>query len=135
MPARIGIDVSGPFFRKDPGATIRQNVQRMLAALASEGELAIRGELGASHAPISGLGTHVNQYVHGRIISVEPAGHVWTYHAVISVNNVGFTPAQGIALMAAASVREGQTHAFKRVASGLRSARAVLRANLTEGLE
>lgn len=129
--------LSGPFFTKDPRLTFRQNLRTMLEALASEGERSVKqilagGESG--RAPIARLPGHrVSEYVIGRVRALS--GKRWAVTAVVSVNNSRFTPTEGISLMAAGSRVESQTHAFRRVASAMRSSRAVLAANLTEGLE
>lgn len=132
----IQINFSGPFFQKDPEKTILENVEKMMQGIAEEGSEAARGGLmvGAAHrAPIRALGDRVADHVIGRVSSLT--GRKWQTAAVVQVLNRGFSGAEARSLMAAASSVEGETRAFRSVARQLRSARAVLRANLTQGIE
>lgn len=130
------VDLEGPLFRRDPGLTLRGNIRKMMAGVAAEGERIARQNLGAGQsgrAPISALGDRVADHVHGRTESLR--GKQWMATAVISVNNSGYSQAQGISLMAAASNVERQTHAFRSLYRDLQGSRAVARANLTAGIE
>jgi hypothetical protein len=135
--ARTGshIDVSGPFFQRDPRKTFRANVRVMMRRIEEEGEADViqQQHVGeGSRAEIShGLG-RVSQHVVGRVTSVT--GRPWQVTAVVSVNNSGFSGAEGIALMAAASRVEAETHAFRRTTTRLRKARAINAAELLKGI-
>jgi hypothetical protein len=87
----------------------------------------------ARRAPIRALGDRVADHVIGRVASLS--GRKWQTAAVVQVLNQGFSGAEGRSLMAAASTVEGETRAIRNVTRQLRSARAVLRANLTQGIE
>ena len=129
--------MDGPFFQRDPGITFRQNVRRLMRAVAEEGEQDVVTQLRHNEgrrAPIR-LVRHeprVSQHVVGRIKSLK--GKPWAVTAVISVNNRGFTPAQGISLMAAAVSTERETGAFKRTTARLRKANKVNVAELLKGI-
>lgn len=130
------IDLSGPFFQKDPALTLRGNIQRMMAALAEEGEKSARDAFGQSESsrqPISLLGDRVSAHVKGRVVSL--AGKQWRASAVVSINNSGFAASQGVSLMAAASSVERRTHVMRNLSRSIRTARAILAANLTAGIE
>lgn len=132
------VEFSGPFFTRDPGATLRGNIVRMMQGIAEEGEAAVQKALGQGEGgrlPIShGVQpSRVSGHAIGRVRSLS--GKPWAATAVISINNSGFSAGEGISLMAAAAKVEAETHAFRRTATALRSARAMLRANLTEGIE
>jgi len=130
------VDLSGPLFQRDPGKTLRGNIRKMMAGVAAEGERIVRENLRAGQAgraPISALGDRVADHAIGRVTSLT--GKHWMATAVVSVNNSGFSPKQGISLMAAASSVEGRSHAFRALYRDLQRSRAVARANLTEGLE
>lgn len=130
------IDFSGPFFTKDPAKTFMQNVKTMMQAFADEGAAAVRERMSAgegTRALIRLLDDRVSDHVIGRVHA--RSGKEWTAAAVVQVYNEGFNAAQSRSLMAAASRVEGQTRAIKNITRQLRSARAVLRANLTAGLE
>lgn len=129
------IDLSGPFFEADPSKTFRQNVRLMLDALAEEGERDVKAQLAQGEPrryPLGmGLG-RVSRHAIGRTRALD--NKQWAMTAVISVNNSGLTPVQGIKLMAAASYLEGEVHAFRRTAGRLRRARAINTAELAKGL-
>lgn len=134
---KTSIDLSGPFFEKDPAKTFRQNVRVMLAALAEEGEEDVKGALRLGQfgrAPISAGVTpaRVADHVKGRVRSLK--GKPWAMNAVVSVNNSGLSQRQGKALMAAASKLEGQTHAFRRTTSRLKRSRKINERELLKGL-
>jgi hypothetical protein len=134
---RVDLKLEGPFFERDPKQTFRQNVRRMLEGLSAEGQQTIRELLAAGEGtrlPIARIPSdHVSEHVVGRVRS--NSGRPWALTAVVSVNNSGLSRAEGISLMAAASVVERRVHAFRSLSSGIRRSRAVLSANLTAGLE
>ena len=134
-PITTTIDLSGPFFTKDPRRTFLQNVRDLMDVIAREGEADVKAQLRQgepARAPLSaGLSpARVSGHVRGRVSSLS--GRRWAYTAVVSVNNSGLSKKQGIALMAAAAVVERRTGAFKRTGTRLR--KAVKRADLTKGL-
>ena len=129
------IDYSGPFFENDPGKTFRQNGRRMIEAVVKEGAIDVihtlmSGE--SSRAPIRALGGRVHEHVFDRVESL--AGKPWQVTGVISINNSGFSAAEGISLMAAAAVLERKTKAFARARRALLRARAVNVAELLRGI-
>lgn len=125
------ITTDGPFFRRDPAKTFRQNVRTLMDAVVAEGERDIRAQLRAGEAtrkPMRGISPErVSEHVKGRTSNL--AGRRWAVSGIVSVNNRGFTPKQGITLMAAASRLEQRTHAFRRTTTRIRRTRA---ANLDE---
>lgn len=140
MAARVSVtptvDFSGPFFTKDPEKTIIDNVQKMMQGVATEGAGAARTGLAAnqqSRALIRELGDRVSDHVIGRVESRH--GKEWHTAAVVQVYNEGLGAEESRSLMAAASFVERQTRAIRDVTRQLRAARAVLAANLTEGIE
>lgn len=134
-----GIELSGPFFERDPGLTLRGNIEKMMASLASEGEAAARrgfSEGEAGRAVISALGDRVADHVVGRVMArPSRGGRAWRASAVVQVYNEGLDAAASRSLMAAASVLEHRLHVIRGLSRTLRSARAVLTADLTAGLE
>lgn len=130
------IDLSGPFFQKDPAKTFRQNVRVMMDAVAAEGEADVKAQLvvgNADRLPISHIGDHVSEHVVGRTRSLR--GKRWAVTAVVSVNNSGWTPRQGVALMAAASRVEGQVHAFRKTKNRIGRSRKTNMSELLKGIE
>jgi len=138
LAPKLKVNLSGPFFQRDVNATLRQNIRRMLEGIVTEGASEIAEALQAGEAGREPLGAgltpdRASDYVVGRVKSLT--GNPWALYGVVSINNHGLSPEQGIALMAGASEVERETHAFRRIASALRGAKAAIRANLTEGLE
>ena len=129
------IHYDGPFFTKDPGKTFRANVRTMMRALGEEAQRDVETQMRHNEgrrAPIAELGDHASRHVVSRVKSLR--GKPWEAAAVISVNNQGFTPEQGVSLMAAASEVERQTGANKRTASRLRKSRKINVAELLKGI-
>lgn len=136
MAVKLEVDLSGPFFTRNPGLTLRGNIARMMEGIASEGERLVRQDLArgeSARATIRRLGDRVSGHAIGRVTSLS--GKHWLATAVLSVNNRGYSRAQGISLMAAASSLESRQHSFRRVAQAIRRSRVILNANLTAGLE
>lgn len=127
-----GVDMTGPFFKSDPAKTFRKNIRAFMDEVAELGEADVKAQMKVgegARAPIRRLApAHVSAYVVGRTSNLS--GKRWAVTAVVSVNNSGFTKAQGISLMAAASEVERQTGAFARTTRRLRKART----NLLKGL-
>jgi hypothetical protein len=131
------IDKSGPFFTKDPARTFRSNIRTMMDAVAREGQSDVRAQLQVGEGgrqPIShGVQPgRVSAHVVGRTSNL--VGKRWAVTAVVSVQNRGFTGAQGKALMAAASRVEAQTHAFRKTKGRIRSTRAMNTDELLKGI-
>ena len=130
------VDFSGPFFQRDPAQTIMANVHKMMQGIADEGASAARQKLmsgAGSRALVRLTQDRVADHVVGRVRS--RSGRNWQAAAVVQVYNEGMDAATSRSLMAAASYVERRTHAIGSVTRQLRSARTMLRANLTEGLE
>ena len=127
----VTLDLTGPFFERDPGKTVKGNIRKMMEGLAAEGERAVRAQI-ASHTYPYGTGwTH--DHAIGRVQSLT--GKPWYLTAVISANTSGMDKKDAIRTKAAASSVERRYHPFRRVATAMRRSSAVLGANLTEGLE
>jgi len=136
MTVRLSVDLSGPFFQGDPGAKLGDNIRRMMAGLAEEGQRLVMGELRAGESSRQALGMglgRVSDHVRGRVKSLT--GKQWKASAVISVNNSGLSAAQGIKLMAAASGLEARFKPFRRTTLAIGRSRKILSANLAQGLE
>lgn len=131
------IDLSGPFFSRDPRKTFRENVRVLMDAVAAEGERDVRSALQSGEGrrrPVSAgvLPARVSAHAIGRTSSIS--GKRWAVTAVVSVRNRGMSKRQGTALMAAAASLERRFHPFRRTTSRLRKSRAVNQAELSRGL-
>lgn len=125
MQPQVKVDLSGPFFQRDPSKTFAENIRHMLEGVAQEGERIAS----AAYPVYTGAG---RSGVKGRVASLS--GRKWYSAAVISETHVYDWPGGG-----SKQYRGGKTearhHMFGQAASALRSSRAVLAANLTAGIE
>lgn len=130
----IKVSASGAFFQRDPVRTFRANLRDAMAEMAESGEADVKARMQqgeGSRQPMRGITpVRVSGHVVGRVRSL--AGKPWAATAVVSINNRGLTPRQGITLMAAGSRIEAQSHPFRRAASGVRK---WVRTDLAKGLE
>lgn len=116
-----GLEMTGPFFAKDPAKTFADNLEDFMDAVAKRAEVEVvarmrRGEV--RRAPISAgvQPARVSGHVVGR-----PAGRPH-HKAVVSIRPQRLSAKQAIALMAAASEVESQTGAFRKVKGRIRKA-------------
>jgi hypothetical protein len=123
---RLTVDLSGPFFQRDPKKTVRQNIRRMLEGLASEGEQMVQAQFGGHIDTGEGVSG-----VRGRVSSLN--GRPWALTAVISQTHVYDWP--GSSGQYRGGKLERKVGMFRKTASAMRSSRAVLGANLTKGLD
>lgn len=129
---KLTVDLSGPFFTKDPAKTFRENVRRMLEGLAEEGANTVRaawpkGSTPADPHPGAGAAGTI-----GRIKSLS--GKPWAMTAVVSATFVYPWPHGGQKQYRGGKA-EARVGMFRRTANAMRSSRTVLAANLVEGLE
>jgi hypothetical protein len=130
---RVRVELDGNFFRRDPRKTVKQNIRKMMEAMAPEAERLVQDQISgrAGSMPYYTGWTHRN--IKGRAKSV--GGKPWAATMVVSANTSGMSRGDAIRTKAAASGIERRWHPFRRVTSALRRSRAVLAANLVEGLE
>lgn len=130
------IDTSGPFFTKDPAKTFRQNIRVLMDQYAALGEEDVKAQLKQGESrrrPMHGITpVRVSGHVVGRTKNLR--GKRWAVTAVVSVNNSGFSKAQGKTLMAAAATIERREHTFRRTSARLRRARKLNQAELLKGV-
>jgi hypothetical protein len=123
---KLTVELSGPFFQRDPKRTVRANIRRMLEGLAAEGERLVQSAFAGSI--VSGKS---QRGVRGRVQSLS--GKPWALTAVVSQTDVKPWPGGGSKQYRGGKL-EAQRHMFRRTAAAMRRSRAVLSANLTEGL-
>ena len=126
MPRPTTIDLSGPFFDKDPARTLSENVQDMLEAFAQEGEGDVEAQATAHQRTGAFLGG-----IEGRVRSV--AGRHWLRTAVISETHVYPWPGGGSKQYRGGKL-EAKYHMFRTTTTRLRRSRAVNTAELTRGM-
>jgi hypothetical protein len=124
-----GVDLSGPFFRKDPVKTWRANVRDFMDEVAAIGEAEVKAQLQSGQGDRRPLryGGRVSDHIVGRTRSL--AGRRWAVTAVVSPRPRG-SRREAISLMAAAAEIEAREHVFRRATSRIRRAKT----NLLKGL-
>ncbi len=132
------IDLSGPFFEKDPRKTFRQNVRTMLDAMAAEGEADVRAQLGViGSATLPGL-------VRGYTTSIRTGRH-WVLsgavgHVTSRLDKTAATRANAILYGRRKGNHgvtvgvEGRAHPYRKTKNRLNRSRAVNVAELTKGM-
>lgn len=130
---RAEIDLSGPFFTRDPRKTVKQNIRRLMEALAEEGERNVKGLMPQRTGETA-------RGVVGRVENLR--GKRWAATLVVSQTRVFpwvNKGARGFVGRGEAEYRGGKLearhHMFRKTASAMRRSRKILAANLTEGLE
>lgn len=132
-PVNARVDFTGPFFTRDPKRTIRQNIRDMLDRLAAEMESDVQGQMENRAGSMPGWTGWTRDHVVGRTESL--GGKRWGLTAVVSANTNHMDRDEAIRTKAAAATIERRWHPFRRTTSAARRSRAVIGANLTEGLE
>lgn len=127
------IELSGDFFRRDPGKTLRQNVRDMNDGLAAWMEAEVQSDIAAHASSMPGYTGWSRDHIVGRTSS--NSGKRWGTWAVVSANTNGMDRKDAIRTKAAAATIERRWHPFRRVKSGVYRARPLITANLSKGLE
>lgn len=112
------IELSGPFFRKDPAKVLKGNMREMLDDLGQEVARSITAEMRAGEGrrrPVRALGRggRVSQRIVGGAGNPH-TGKSYRYHAVVAPSLRGLSKKQAIALYAAAAQVEKQTRVVRR---------------------
>lgn len=118
-----GLEMTGPFFAKDPAKTFADNLEDFMDAVAkrAEAEVVARMRRGEATRDLVSMGLgRVSDRVVGRTSNLS--GRRWRVTAKVSVVPKGLVRLEAIALMAAASEVESQTGAFRKVKGRIRKA-------------
>jgi hypothetical protein len=133
----VSIDFTGPFFvSQNPGEVMFTNLRTMMQGIAIEGQSVARHNLmvGAKKRDlVSSTHDRVADHVVGRIKSIY--GKPWFSAAVVSVLPQGLDRMNAISVQAAGSELESQTHTFLNLRRSVHEFQAILKANLTKGIE
>jgi hypothetical protein len=127
------VELSGDFFKRDPGKTLRQNVRSMLDALAAEMERLVQDEIAGHAGAMPRYTGWSHLHTVGRTASYS--GKRWGTWAVVSANTQGMSKADAKRTKAAAVTIEQRWHPYRKVKGAVYRSRALLRADLTEGLD
>lgn len=127
------IDLSGPFFSKDPAKTFTANVRELLQEVADAQAEDVRQQYEAgegARVEVRALGPgRVSSRIRGRVESLSRKP--WHFTAVVVPDRTGLNAKQAIALFAAAAKVEKRIHAFARTSRKSKT----YRTDLAKGLE
>lgn len=128
------VELSGPFFTKDPGKTVRANIVDFLDRLAEYGEGRIRKAIAGKAGKMPNYTGWTHDHVVGRTrAELARGGKRWVSVAVVSANTDGMTRKDAIRTKAAGASIEARWRPFKSAAFAMGAkARTV---DLTKGLE
>jgi hypothetical protein len=127
------VTLSGPFFERDPGKTLRGNVRSLMDALAESMESDVKSGIEANEGSMPFYTGWTTQHVVGRTVSLS--GNRWGTWARVSANTSGMSAADAKRTKAAAAGIERRFHPFRKAKSNVYRARALLTADLTKGLD
>ena len=129
------VELSGPFFARDPTKVLKSNITEMLELAAQEIAESVKANYRKGEArrlpvrPIS-RNARVSHFIRGRVTSIDPPGRKWRYTAIVSPSRQGLSKGQAIALNAAAARVERQMRVWRKHRRVTRSASR----NITKGL-
>jgi hypothetical protein len=115
---KMETQLSGPFFKKDPGLTFRQNARRMARGMVLAGQADVQEQLAAGESSRAIISHGVEPpRVREHVVASVPYSSSrdllgTTIKANVYVQNKGFSAHQARALMAAYSMVEQETGAF-----------------------
>jgi hypothetical protein len=127
------VTLSGPFFTKDPGKTIRANVRDLMDQLAEQMEGDVRNAISANAGSMPAYTGWSRDHTVGRVHSVS--GKRWGTWARVSALTEGMGKADAIRTKAAAASIERRWHPYRKAKSNVYRARALITADLTKGLD
>lgn len=128
------VTLDGNFFSKDPAKTVRENIRDMLDALSGEMEREVRGQMTSRASAMPGWTGWTRDHVEGYTTSTR-TGKRWQLWAAVGTVTNGMSATDAKRTKAAAATIERRWHPFRRVKSGVYRARAVISADLSEGLK
>ena len=127
------VELSGNLFKRDPGKTFYSNLRDMLDALAAEMETQTKDQIGAHEGSMPGWTGWSRDKVVGYTTSAK-TGKRWATWAAVGSVTEGMSAADAKRTKAAAASIERRFHPYRKVKAGVYRARALLRADLTKGL-
>ena len=127
------VELSGPFFTKDPGKTFRGNVRDMMDKLAEAMEDEVRRQIVSHEGQMPNWTGWSASRVRGRTKSVT--GKRWGTTAVVSSYTADLNAKDAKRTKAAGVTIEARWHPYRSVKSGIYRSRPLLTADLAKGLE
>ena len=128
------VEVSGPFFTRDPRKTFYANLRDMLDKLAAEMETQVKAEISGHEAAMPYWTGYSRDHVVGYTTSKE-TGKRWSTWAAVGSVTAGMDKKEAIRTKASAATIEARFHPYRNVKRNVYRMRALLTADLTKGLE
>ena len=127
------ISFTGPFFEKDPGLTLRENMRVMVAAMAEEGATDMQAQIRAKAGSMPYSTGWTADHVYGHTKSSK-TGRPWALWAAVSQDTQGMDAKTAIRTMAAASSIGLRWDPWRKTRNRLTRSRKVNKAELLKGI-
>lgn len=127
------VELSGPFFRRDPGKTLRGNVRDLMDALSESMEADVKSAIAGHAGSMPGYSGWSWAHTRGRTVSVS--GKRWGTWARVSAYTADLGAKDAIRTKAAAATIERRWHPYRNAKRNVYRARPLLTADLTKGLD
>ena len=126
------VELSGNFFRRDPGKTLYANIGDMLERLASDLESQVAGAIRGYPLPqsIGWTADHVKGYT-----TSPRTGKHWALWAAVGLPTTGMDRTVAIRTKAAGASVERRFHPFRQAKSAVYRSRSLISADLAKGLD
>lgn len=132
--AEFRATLKGPFFDKDPKATLRVNIRELLARVADEAASDVQAQITAKAGAMPRYTGWSRDHVKGYVKSSR-TGRPWALWAAVGSPTTGMDAKTSIRTKAALATIERRFRPFARTKRAIYGMRAILAANLTKGLE
>lgn len=127
------VTLEGPFFRRDPGKTLRGNVRDLMDALAEQMQSDVRTEIAAHAGSMPNYSGWTWAHIRGRTVS--RTGKRWGTWARVSAYTEDLDAKEAKRTKAAAATIERRWHPWRAAKRNVYRSRALLTADLTKGLD
>lgn len=123
---------SGPFFRRDPGKMLRQNIRDLMEVAADRAADSLRRRISSRQTLMPNWTGWTLDRVVGRVHNL--AGQRWGMTAKVQISAHGLDRADAIRTKAAAATIERRWHVIRATRSIILRDLRALRHDLTEGM-
>ena len=127
------ISFTGPFFTKDPGLTLRENMRVMVAAMAEEGATDMQAQIRAKASSMPRSTGWTADHVHGYTKSSK-TGKPWALWAAVAQDTAGMDAKTAIRTQAAASSIARRWQPARKTRNRLMRSRHINKAELLKGI-
>jgi hypothetical protein len=126
------ISMTGPFFEKDPGATLRQNMRTMVAAMADEGVADVRAQIVSHAGEMPKYTGWTADHIIGR--SESRTGKQWSLWAAVAMDTSGMDAKTAKRTQAAAATIANRWSPWRKTRNRLMRSRHINKAELLKGI-